>query len=511
MKTVFSVIIIDFGSQYTNLIIKEVKKFGIVVNVCNENDYSKFLNENVKGIILSGGPQSVNGIKNISIFDKLFLSGVPIFGICYGLQLIAKYFGGIVATSSEREFGKAKIKKDNQCSLFDDINFDDQNNVWMSHSDNVKKIPEGFKVTAWSNDIVAAFSKNNIYGVQFHPEVNNTQMGEKLFFNFITKICKIKSNITFTNIIEEKVIQIRKEVKGNNVLLALSGGVDSLVASVLINKAIGKKLHCFFVDNGLNRMDEVLETISFLRKKYSMNIKIIDAKKLFLEKLKNIKSPEKKRKIIGKLFIDVFQNETNNDKKYQYLAQGTILSDVIESSFSSKASCMIKSHHNVGGLPTNMKMKVIEPLKDLLKHEVRNLGKELDIPEEFVYRQPVPGPGYAVRILGDVDQSKLDLIAKVDRIFVSQLKKWNLYYQTSQAFVVLLPVKSVGVMGDYRTYEGVIAIRSVETKDFMTAKFSHLPWEFLEEVSTKIINEVAGVNRVVYDITTKPPATIEWE
>ncbi len=506
------ILILDFGSQYTQLIARAVREENVF---CEIIPYNKPIaaEDNLKGIILSGSPCSVNQPDAPLVEINPLLNRVPVLGICYGAQLAAKTFGGRVDKSTKREYGRAVVSTVEDDVLFTGMLQNSQ--VWMSHSDSITQLPEGFKVLATTENIpVAAYKKNGdgnpLYGLQFHPEVYHSVEGKKILQNFLLKICGCKQDWTPASFVKQTVDNIRQQVGEGKVIMALSGGVDSTVAATLISRAIGDRLSCIFVDNGLlrkNEFQQVLETYSRL----SLNVKGVDASQLFYGELKGIEDPEKKRKIIGKLFIDTFMEEAGKLEDVQFLGQGTIYPDVIESISVHGPSVTIKSHHNVGGLPEKMHLKLVEPLRFLFKDEVRKVGRELGIPAEMISRHPFPGPGLAIRILGDITPDKVKMIQEVDNIYISALRKHNLYETVWQAGSILLPVKSVGVMGDERTYEFTVALRAVTSVDGMTADWAHLPYDFLALVSNDIINNVKGVNRVVYDISSKPPATIEWE
>tara|TARA_Y100000768_G_scaffold385192_1_gene370799 strand:- start:16625 stop:18166 length:1542 start_codon:yes stop_codon:yes gene_type:complete len=506
------ILILDFGSQYTQLIARRVRELGIYSIV---KPYDIDINEvkkvSPKGIILSGGPNSVNFKKTLRPSKLIYKLNIPILGICYGMQLIAKEFGGKVVESKKKEFGHSIFKLKRKSVLFTDIK-NIGSNVWMSHSDKVQKLPKDFVSLGEStNSKVAALQNNklHIYGIQFHPEVTHTSIGKKLLSNFI-KICNCKKSWTPKNICNDMVAKVRHDVGDNKVILALSGGVDSSVVAAILNRAIGKKLICIFIDTGLLRKDEALEVIK-ITKSLKINLKLIDASRKFLLSLRGVSDPEKKRKIIGKCFIETFNREAKKIKNVKYLAQGTIYPDVIESSTKNSKSDVIKSHHNVGGLPKNMKLKLVEPIRDLFKDEVRKVGRQLNLPITLLQRHPFPGPGLAVRILGEINHAKIQILQDVDAIFIEELHHKNLYDSIDQALSVLIPSKSVGVMGDKRQYGYVVAIRAVNTTDFMTATATSIPHNILNIIATRIINEVSGVARVVYDITSKPPGTIEWE
>ncbi|MCK9583087.1 MAG: glutamine-hydrolyzing GMP synthase [Endomicrobiales bacterium] len=507
------ILILDFGSQYTQLIARRIREMKVYCEIQPGNrpiDTFGSL-QGITGIILSGGPSSVYE-KNAPWPDqKVWELGVPILGVCYGMQLIAEHFGGKVKKSTHREYGLAKLELSKAEKLFAGIK---DTTVWMSHGDSLSKMPPGFeKIAHTSNSPYAAIAdiKKCIYGVQFHPEVNHTPQGKDLIKNFVFNVCGTKANWNMQSFISEEIKRIKNQVGSGKVLCALSGGVDSSVASVLIHKAIGKQLTCVFVDNGVLRSGEKERVRKIFGKMFGKNMHIVDASERFLTKLSGVIDPEKKRKIIGHEFIAVFDDEAKKIKNIDFLVQGTLYPDVIESVSVKGPSAVIKSHHNVGGLPENMKLKLVEPLKFLFKDEVRQLGRELKIPEEIINRQPFPGPGLAIRVLGDVTKERLDILRKADVIVEEEIRAAGMYEKVWQSFAVILPVKTVGVMGDSRTYENVIALRIVESTDAMTADWAKLPYDVLGKMSSRIINEVRGVNRVVYDISQKPPSTIEWE
>lgn len=506
------IIILDFGSQYNQLIARRIREMGVYSEVLPYNTpVDQILNLSPKGIILSGGPSSVFGDEAALIDKQLLDAGIPVLGICYGMQLIAHLLGGVVKKGEKGEYGKSIFKIVSDIDLFKGVA--QESTVWMSHFDEVAKAPEGFQIVGSSNIEIASFAnpERKIYAVQFHPEVSHSEYGTQILENFILKICNAKQNWVLKDFISTEIERIKNVVGDKKVILGLSGGVDSSVAAVLIHRAIGDQLTCIFVDTGLLRKDEGKKVMENYGKHFKMNIKMVDASERFLSNLVGVSDPEAKRKSIGRDFVAVFDDESRKFDDASFLAQGTIYPDVIESQSVKGPSATIKSHHNVGGLPEHMKLQLLEPLRDLFKDEVRKVGVELGIPAELVYRHPFPGPGLGIRILGEVDAEKVRILQEADDIFIQELYKHNLYDQVSQAFVVLLPVKSVGVMGDERTYEYTAAVRSANTIDFMTATWSKLPYEFLEIVSNRIINEVNGINRVVYDISSKPPATIEWE
>lgn len=505
------IIILDFGSQYNQLIGRRIREMEVYSEIVPfSTPLEEILAKKPAGIILSGGPSSVNA-ENANLVDKeIFSCGVPVLGICYGMQLTTHLLGGKVAKGIKGEYGKARLKIHRHSALLKGV--PETSTIWMSHFDKVESVPENFSVDAES-DFISAISdeKNNIYCVQFHPEVSHTEYGNQILENFVFGICKAEKNWKLTSYIDTAVEEIRQKVGKDKVILGLSGGVDSSVAAVLIHKAIGDQLQCIFVDTGLLRKDEGDKVMKVYGEHFHMNIDRVDAAERFLSKLKNVSDPEEKRKIIGREFVEVFDEEAKKFQGAKFLAQGTIYPDVIESQSVKGPSAVIKSHHNVGGLPEEMNLQLLEPLRELFKDEVRKVGEELGIPHHLVYRHPFPGPGLGIRVLGEVDAEKVRILQEADDIFIEELYKNELYEKVSQAFVVLLPVKSVGVMGDERTYEYTAVVRSANTIDFMTAEFSKLPWDFLENVSNRIINEVRGINRVAYDISGKPPATIEWE
>jgi GMP synthase (glutamine-hydrolysing) len=508
------IIILDFGSQYTQLIARRIREEKVYCEIYPGNkSISSFLGvKNLKGIILSGGYESVYSKDAPWPDSKIWKFGVPILGICYGMQLIAEYFGGKVIPSKYREFGIASVNIEYSCPLFYGLN--SKETLWMSHGDKLSKVPRGFKITAKSGSFSCAAIENstkNIYGVQFHPEVNHSINGKKILANFIFKICGLKRNWTMKSYIFDEIKKTQKRVGKSRVLCALSGGVDSSVAAVILHKAIGKQLICVYVDHGFQKLGETKRVRKIFGKIFGKNLIIVDAKKIFLSRLKDVIIPEKKRKIIGHTFIEVFNKEAKKLKGIDFLLQGTIYPDIIESVSIKGLKVSIKSHHNVGGLPKKMKMELVEPLRFLFKDEVRALGRELKIPSEIIDRHPFPGPGLAVRILGKITEEKLTILKKADNIVTEEIIKTKLYRKIWQSFAIILPIKTVGVMGDARTYEHVIAIRAVNSEDAMTANWVKFPYELLDRMSSRIVNEVKGVNRVVYDISNKPPATIEWE
>lgn len=528
------ILIIDFGSQVTQLIARRIRELNIFCEVHNpEITINQIKEKSPDAIILSGGPNSVYEDLAPKIDNQIFDLNVPILGICYGQQLICQAFGGKVFSADEREFGKAFIDIKKDATIFENVGNIDVHDadsyphlleknakhsrlsqVWMSHGDRVESLPEGFEIIATTKNAPFAAIANEakkIYGLQFHPEVSHSLEGKKILQNFVLKVANCRQNWNMNDFKNEEIVRIREIVGDKNVICGLSGGVDSSVVAALIAKAIHKQLTCIFVDHGLlrhNEAQEVQETFA----QFDLNFVYVDARDLFLSKLKNIADPEQKRKIIGKTFIEVFDNEAAKIENAEFLAQGTLYPDVIESSHPNKgASHTIKSHHNVGGLPEDMKLKLLEPVRMLFKDEVRKLGKELDLPDVIINRHPFPGPGLAIRILGEISEEKIAILQKADAIYINALKENGLYDKIWQAFSVLLPVKTVGVMGDARTYENVLALRAVTSVDGMTAEIYKFEADFLADISTKIVNEVKGINRVVYDYTSKPPGTIEWE
>ena len=516
------ILILDFGSQYTQLIARRVREIGVYCELHPFDMGDEAIRAfNPRGIILAGGPESVHAADSPRAPQTVFELGVPVLGICYGMQTMAEQLGGKVEGSDLREFGYARVDVVGKSRLLDGIedHVDPDGllglDVWMSHGDKVTRLPEGFSVVASTPSCpIAAMADDTrgYYGVQFHPEVTHTKQGGRILSRFVLDICGCEALWTPANIVEDLIRQVREQVGDANVLLGLSGGVDSSVVAALLHRAIGEQLTCVFVDNGLLRLHEGDQVMAMFAE--NMGVKVIraNAEERFLANLAGVSDPEQKRKIIGRTFIEVFDEEAGKLTNIQFLAQGTIYPDVIESAGAKTGKAhVIKSHHNVGGLPEDMKLKLVEPLRELFKDEVRKIGLELGLPYDMVYRHPFPGPGLGVRILGEVKKEYADLLRRADHIFIEELRNFDWYHKTSQAFVVFQPVKSVGVVGDARRYAWVVALRAVETIDFMTARWAHLPYELLEKVSNRIINEIDGISRVTYDVSSKPPATIEWE
>ena len=508
------ILIIDFGSQYNQLIARRVREFNVYCQIDPPNiDIDQIKKLNPEGIILSGGPSSIYEKNSPKCDEAIFHLGIPVLGICYGMQFMINALGGTVEKTKKREYGFAELKVKESEGLFKTIH--GNTTTWMSHGDSISKLPRGFRITASTeNTKIAATAhvKKHLYGLQFHPEVHHTAEGKTMLRNFLFDVCGCKRTWTMTSFAKDSVSQVRNIVGDQKIILGLSGGVDSSVTALLLNKAVGKNLTCIFVDNGLLRKDEAKKLKKTFAKHLKINIRFVNAKTQFLKALAGITDPEKKRKIIGKIFMNVFEAEANKIKGAEFLAQGTLYPDIIESqsAFGGPTS-VIKSHHNVGGLPKNMKLKLVEPLKYLFKDEVRLLGKALGLDEDLIWRQPFPGPGLAIRIIGEISAQRLLILRNVDDILLDEIKNSGYYRKLWQSFAVLLPIKSVGVMGDKRTYENIVAVRAVTSKDAMTADWAKLPHKLLGKISNRIINEVKGVNRVVYDISSKPPSTIEWE
>ena len=511
------ILIVDFGSQFTQLIARRIRELGVFSEIISHKKIkANKITKEIKGIILSGGPLNVYEKKKFS-FDKRILEfGIPVLGICFGHQILSKVLGGKVKQSKHREFGLAEIKKLSNCLLtYNFFNKKNRNKVWMSHADQVVKIPKNFRVIASSKNSKFTIIENkikNFYGVQFHPEVTHTSNGKKILSNFLFLICKLKKNWTLKNQKMKLIQEVKYQVGNEKVICALSGGVDSSVVAQLLNKAIGKNLICIFVNTGLLRKNEEKQVIDTFKKKLNINLIYVDAENQFLKRLKNISDPEKKRKIIGNLFIKIFEKYANKIKNVKFLAQGTLYPDLIESkSVTGSQTSKIKSHHNVGGLPKKMKLKLVEPLKFLFKDEVRQLGLELRLSKEIISRHPFPGPGLAIRIPGIITKEKIRILKEADYYFIKSLKDYGLYHKIWQAYAALLPVKTVGVMGDNRTYEHICLLRAITSEDGMTADFFEFDKEFIQNISNQIINNIRGINRVVYDVTSKPPSTIELE
>ena len=512
------ILIIDFGSQFTQLIARRIREIGIFSEIISHKKAKNLniFNEKIKGIILSGGPLNVYDGNKFKFNKKILNLKIPILGICFGHQIISKVLGGKVKKSKYREFGSAKVKKKNNSHLVKNFfNSKNTSDVWMSHADQVSKLPRGFIVVASSKNskyTIIENRKKNLFGVQFHPEVTHTNKGKILLKNFVLRICKAKKNWSPKYQKVKLINDVRKEVGNEKVICALSGGVDSSVVAQLLSKAVGKKLICIFVNTGLLRKNEEKQVLNTFKKKLKINLIYVNAKNEFIMKLKNVSDPEKKRKIIGNLFIKIFERYANKIKNVKFLAQGTLYPDLIESkSVTGSQTSKIKSHHNVGGLPKKMQLKLVEPLKFLFKDEVRKLGLSLNLSKDIIYRHPFPGPGLAIRMPGLITSQKINILKEADFYFINELKKNNLYNKIWQAYAALLPVKTVGVMGDNRTYEYICLLRAITSEDGMTADFFNFKKDFMQRISNKIVNNIKGINRVVYDITTKPPSTIELE
>ena len=511
------ILIVDFGSQVTRLIARRIRDFGVYSEIITPEDLGKIINfKDIHGLIFSGGPSTVTNKFFPKIPKRVFFLNIPILGICYGLQLIAKNFGGrIKSNTKKREYGRTLIKKRRNSVLTENFYKNRKSEVWMSHQDCVTKLPNNFYTVASSKSskyAILEHKNKSIFGIQFHPEVSHTNRGIILLKNFVFKICNAKKNWGTLNYKKNIIENLRKISKSEKIICGLSGGVDSSVTALVLSKAVKKNLTCIIVDTGLMRKNEFKNLYKIFKNKYKINVKLVNESILFLTKLKNVTEPEKKRKIIGKLFVKIFERESKKIKGVKYLAQGTLYPDIIESkSVTGSGTSKIKSHHNVGGLPKKMNLKLVEPLKDLFKDEVRSLGSSLGLDKKILYRHPFPGPGLAIRILGKITPEKIRILREADNIFMNELKKYKLYHKIWQAYAALLPVKTVGVMGDTRTYEHTCLLRAVTSKDGMTADHFYFPKNFLDNISNKIINNVIGINRVVYDITSKPPGTIELE
>ena len=509
------VIVLDFGSQYTQLIARRIREQKVYCEIHPYTHYTKAIKGNgTKGIVLSGGPASVYDESAPRIGAELFRLGIPVLGICYGMQLMTLLLGGDVIPSREREYGGAELKVDEPRHIFGGLVKEKTYRVWMSHGDRVEKLPPGFMTLAHSsNSPIAAMGDldRRLVGLQFHPEVAHTEIGGKILHNFLFHMCQCHGSWDMRSFVETSVRRIREEVGDGKVVCAVSGGVDSSVVAALMHEAIGDRLTGIFVDNGLLRREETQEVLTVLRDSFHLDLQFVDARETFLDRLKGIEDPERKRKVIGELFIEIFEKEAQKIGRVDYLAQGTLYPDVIESVSFKGPSATIKSHHNVGGLPERMNLRLIEPLRELFKDEVRAVGKELGLPDQILHRQPFPGPGLAVRVIGEVTEERLAILREADAIMQEEIVKAPSYHDIWQSFTVLLPIRTVGVMGDERTYEHVIALRAVSSLDGMTADWVKLPYELLSTMANRIINEVHGVNRVVYDISSKPPSTIEWE
>jgi GMP synthase (glutamine-hydrolysing) len=506
------IIVLDFGGQYTQLIARRVRELGVYCEIVPFNTpYEKIVEKKPKGLILSGGPSSVYDTGAPHCDRRLLHAGIPVLGICYGLQLQAYFLGGQVEASNRREFGHAELEVVGQSPLFDGL--PRQLSVWMSHGDYVCAPPPGFTIIAQTDNAIGAVEDRDrrLYGVQFHPEVVHTPDGKAILKNFLTHVCGTRGDWTMGSFIESAIERIRKQVGSGRAICGLSGGVDSSVAATLVDRAIGDRLTCIFVDNGLLRKNEFEQVLEVYRQKMHLNVIGVRAGERFLSRLKDVTDPERKRKIIGEVFIDVFQEEAAKLGPVDFLVQGTLYPDVIESTSVKGPSAVIKSHHNVGGLPEKMHLKLVEPLRELFKDEVREVGRQLGLPAEIIERHPFPGPGLAVRILGEITPERLRLVREADAIVIEEIRRARLYNEIWQAFAVLLPVSSVGVMGDMRTYENAVAIRAIASQDGMTADWVRLPYDVLARISGRIVSEIRGINRVVYDISSKPPSTIEWE
>lgn len=515
MKPGNKAIIIDFGSQVTQLIARRIREAGVYSEIHSCHKSVKEIAALEPGaIILSGGPASVLDSGSPQLDPEILDLGIPVLGICYGMQILAKTLGGKLEKEAKREYGPAMFSMSQGSPLWHDLDRAIATQVWMSHGDRVVELPKGFKTIGHTETVeIAAMADNDrkIYGLQFHPEVYHTVDGQQIIGNFLFQIANLVPDWNMTAFTQTTIAELKNKIGDGHVICALSGGVDSTVVAVLLHQAIGQRLHCIFVDNGLLRLDEAERVTQTLKTHFDLNLVTVDAKQTFLQKLKDVSDPEQKRKIVGHTFIEIFDKEASKLPQVSFLAQGTLYPDIIESVSANGPSAVIKSHHNVGGLPEHMKLTLIEPLKELFKDEVRKVAVELAIPDEIVWRQPFPGPGLAIRVLGSIDEQKLNILRKADFIIQEEMRIWDMANKVWQCFGVLLPISSVGVMGDMRTYENALAIRCVDSVDAMTADWTRLPYDLLAKISSRIINEVKGINRVVYDISSKPPSTIEWE
>ncbi len=515
MKQYPKILVIDFGSQYTQLIARRIREAGVYSEIQPFTiSYEEFLEQEPDGLVLSGGPASVCEPESPGLDARILEAGLPVLGICYGMQLLARLFSGEIVPAKDREYGQAVLTFLEQSPLWQGLESETNLKVWMSHGDTVLVPPKGFTVLASTDSVgVAAMADHDrrIFGLQFHPEVSHTEEGDQIIRNFLFDIIGLKPTWSMSAFVDSLLVSLPDKIGSDKVVCGLSGGVDSTVVAILLHKAIGNQLHCIFVDNGLLRAEEADEVIRNLRQLFDINLKYVQAQEIFLQRLTGISDPEEKRRIIGNTFIEVFEREAREIPGVTYLAQGTLYPDVIESVSFKGPSATIKSHHNVGGLPDRMNLRLIEPLRELFKDEVRKMAIELGLPDFLVWRHPFPGPGLAIRVIGEITPERLEVLRKADRIVASELYASGWYFKVWQGFAVLLPLKTVGVMGDERTYEHVVALRIVDSKDAMTADWSRVPADLLARISNRIINEVRGVNRVVYDISSKPPSTIEWE